>query len=112
MIKITDLERVYRTEEVETVALNKMSLNIAEHEFVAVMGTLGCGKSTLLNIPGMLDKPDAGSFLFNGVEVGGYNENQCGDLRRQRIQSRKHFSSRFGQFNLQFVRFTKILNFG
>ena len=85
MIKITDLERVYRTEEVETVALNKMSLDIAEHEFVAVMGPSGCGKSTLLNILGMLDKPDAGSFLFNGAELSGYNENQCSDLRRQNI---------------------------
>ena len=50
MIKITDLDKIYRTEEVETVALNKMSLEIAEHEFVAIMGPSGCGKSTLLNI--------------------------------------------------------------
>ena len=85
MIKITDLEKIYRTEEVETVALNKMSLEIAEHEFVAVMGPSGCGKSTLLNILGMLDKPDGGSFLFNETEVSGFSENQCSDLRKQNI---------------------------
>jgi putative ABC transport system ATP-binding protein len=85
MIKIVDLEKIYRTEEVETVALNKMSLEINEHEFVAVMGPSGCGKSTLLNILGMLDKPDAGSFLFNEIEVSRFNENQCSDLRKQNI---------------------------
>jgi len=85
MIKITDLEKIYRTEEVETVALNKMSLEIAAHEFVAVMGPSGCGKSTLLNILGMLDKPDGGSFLFNDVEVSGFSENQCSDLRKKNI---------------------------
>ena len=85
MIKITDLEKVYRTEEVETVALNKMSLEIEEHEFVAVMGPSGCGKSTLLNIIGMLDKPDAGSFQFGDTEVSGFSENQCSDLRKENI---------------------------
>ena len=85
MIKITDLEKIYRTEEVETVALNKMDLEVNEREFVAVMGPSGCGKSTLLNILGMLDKPDGGSFLFNETEVAGFNENQCSDLRKQNI---------------------------
>ena len=85
MIKITDLEKIYRTEEVETVALNQMSLEISEHEFVAIMGPSGCGKSTLLNILGMLDRPNAGSFLFNGVEVAGFNESQCCDLRKANI---------------------------
>ncbi|MDR1172827.1 MAG: ABC transporter ATP-binding protein [Bacteroidales bacterium] len=85
MIKITDLEKIYRTEEVETVALNKMSLDIAEHEFVAIMGPSGCGKSTLLNILGMLDKPNSGSFLFNGIEVAKFSENQCSDLRKRNI---------------------------
>ena len=85
MIKIVDLEKIYRTEEVETVALNRMSLEINEHEFVAVMGPSCCGKSTLLNILGMLDKPNGGSFLFNGVEVANFNENECCDLRRQNI---------------------------
>jgi len=85
MIKIIDLEKIYRTEEVETVALNKMSLEISEREFVAVMGPSGCGKSTLLNILGMLDKPDGGSFLFNDVELSGFSENQCSDLRKRNI---------------------------
>ncbi len=69
MIKITQLEKIYRTEEVETVALNKLSLEVKEGEFVAVMGPSGCGKSTLLNILGLLDDPDTGSFIFNGIEV-------------------------------------------
>ena len=85
MIDISELEKVYRTEEVETVALNKMTLAISAKEFVAVMGPSGCGKSTLLNVMGMLDKPDAGSFLFNGIEVSKFTENQCSDLRKQNI---------------------------
>jgi len=85
MIKIVDLEKIYRTEEIETVALNKMSFEVNEREFVAIMGPSGCGKSTLLNILGMLDKPDAGSYVFNGIEVAGFNENQCSDLRKQNI---------------------------
>src|SRR6478609_7039635 len=68
MIKITDLEKIYRTEEVETVALNKLTMEVKEGEFVAVMGPSGCGKSTLLNIVGLLDDPDKGSFIFNGIE--------------------------------------------
>ena len=59
MIKINELEKIYRTEEVETVALNRLSLEVKEGEFVAVMGPSGCGKSTLLNIIGLLDDPDA-----------------------------------------------------
>lgn len=65
MIKITNLEKYYRTEEVETVALNKLSFEIKEGEFVAIMGPSGCGKSTLLNIVGLLDDPDGGSFMFS-----------------------------------------------
>ena len=63
MIKITDLEKIYRTEEVETVALNKLTMEVKEGEFVAVMGPSGCGKSTLLNIVGLLDDPDYDSVL-------------------------------------------------
>lgn len=85
MIKITDLEKVYRTEEVETVALNKISIEVKQGEFVAIMGPSGCGKSTLLNILGLLDDPDAGSFLFNGIEVAGFNERKRADLRKHNI---------------------------
>ncbi len=85
MIKITDLEKIFRTEEVETVALNKMELHVAEHEFVAIMGPSGCGKSTLLNILGMLDEPTSGSYLFNGIEVAKFNENKRSNLRKANI---------------------------
>ncbi|HSC54515.1 MAG TPA: ABC transporter ATP-binding protein [Phnomibacter sp.] len=85
MIKIDGLEKYYRTEEVETVALNKLSLEIKEGEFVAVMGPSGCGKSTLLNIVGLLDDADGGSFRFNGIEVKGYNEKKRADLRKRNI---------------------------
>ena len=64
MIKIKDLEKIYRTEDVETVALNKLSVDVGEGEFVAIMGPSGCGKSTLLNILGLLDDPDSGSFFI------------------------------------------------
>ncbi|WP_417363629.1 ABC transporter ATP-binding protein [Galbibacter sp.] len=85
MIKITDLEKFYRTEEVQTVALNKLSFEVKEGEFVAVMGPSGCGKSTLLNILGLLDDLDGGSFIFNGIEVAGYNERKRANLRKHNI---------------------------
>src|ERR1700753_649489 len=85
MIKITNLEKVYRTDEVETVALNKLTLEVKEGEFVAVMGPSGCGKSTLLNILGLLDDPDAGSFVLNGIEVAHFNERKRADLRKHNI---------------------------
>jgi putative ABC transport system ATP-binding protein len=85
MIKITDLEKIYRTEEVETVALNKLSIEVKEGEFVAIMGPSGCGKSTLLNILGLLDDPDNGSYLFNSIEVAHFNERKRADLRKRNI---------------------------
>jgi len=85
MIKITDLVKIYRTEEIETVALNKMNVEVSEHEFVAIMGPSGCGKSTLLNILGMLDDATSGSFVFNGIEVSKFNENKRSDLRKANI---------------------------
>jgi putative ABC transport system ATP-binding protein len=85
MIKINGLEKIYRTEEVETVALNKLSFEVKSGEFVAVMGPSGCGKSTLLNILGLLDDPDAGSFLFNGIEVAKFNERKRAELRKRNI---------------------------
>ncbi len=85
MIKIANLEKYYRTEDVETIALNKLSLEVKNGEFVAVMGPSGCGKSTLLNILGLLDDPDGGSFLFNGIEVVDFNERKRADLRKRNI---------------------------
>jgi putative ABC transport system ATP-binding protein len=85
MIKIANLEKYYRTEDVETIALNKLSLEVKKGEFVAVMGPSGCGKSTLLNILGLLDDPDGGSFLFNGIEVVDFNERKRADLRKRNI---------------------------
>src|ERR1043165_8648773 len=85
MIKLSALEKIYRTEEVETVALNKLSIEVKEGEFVAVMGPSGCGKSTLLNILGLLDDPDAGSFVFNETEIAKFNERQRADLRKRNI---------------------------
>jgi len=85
MIKIKDLEKIYRTEEVETIALNKLSIEVKEGEFVAVMGPSGCGKSTLLNILGLLDDSDGGSFIFNGVEVSHFNERKRAEMRKHNI---------------------------
>src|ERR1051325_11461341 len=85
MPKIADLEKIYRTEEVETVALNKLSMEVKDGEFIAVMGPSGCGKSTLLNIVGLLDDPDNGSFLFNGIEVAKFNERKRAELRKRNI---------------------------
>ena len=85
MIKITDLTKVYRTEEVETTALNSLSLEVKQGEFVSIMGTSGCGKSTLLNIIGLLDMPNGGSYLFDGTEVAKFKEKQRANLRKANI---------------------------
>lgn len=85
MIKITELQKFYRTEEVETVALNNLSIGVEKGEFVAVMGPSGCGKSTLLNIIGLLDDLDEGSYKFNDIEVAKFNERKRSDLRKHNI---------------------------
>lgn len=85
MIKIENLSKVFRTEEVETTALNNVSLEVKEGEFVAIMGPSGCGKSTLLNIIGLLDNPTSGSYYFNGQEVGHLKEKQRTQVRKGNI---------------------------
>lgn len=85
MITVSNLEKIYRTEEIETVALNKISLDIRDGEFVAIMGPSGCGKSTLLNIIGLLDDMDGGSFMFNGTEVSKFNERRRAEMRKHNI---------------------------
>lgn len=85
MIKINGLRKVYRMEEVETAAIDDLSLHIKKEEFVAVMGPSGCGKSTLLNIIGLLDEPTAGSYLLNGIETAGLGEGRRCDLRKDSI---------------------------
>ena len=76
MIKVKNLQKVFTTEEVETTALNGVTLDIQDAEFVAIMGPSGCGKSTLLNILGMLDAPSAGSYNLYGTEVAKMTESQ------------------------------------
>jgi len=85
MIKTNDLTKIFRTEEVETTALNKINLDVKEGEYVAVMGPSGCGKSTLLNILGLLDNPTAGSYLFNGTEVANLKERDRTVFRKGNI---------------------------
>lgn len=82
MIKTVALEKIFRTEEVETSALNKISIEVKEGEFVAIMGPSGCGKSTLLNILGLLDNPTTGEYYLNGIEVSQYTEAQRTKLRK------------------------------
>ncbi len=85
MISIEHLTKTFRTEEVETVALNGVSLRVDDGEFVAVMGPSGCGKSTLLSILGLLDRPTAGRYYWDGREVGHLGENERTLYRRGRI---------------------------
>lgn len=85
MLKTVDLIKVFRTDEVETTALNKVNMEIGHSEFVAIMGPSGCGKSTLLNIIGLLDNPSDGLFYFNGEEVSKYTEKKRTNLRKANI---------------------------
>ncbi|MBS3797030.1 MULTISPECIES: ABC transporter ATP-binding protein [unclassified Pseudoalteromonas] len=85
MIKLTNLSRVFRTQDVETTALNDINLAVNEGEFLAIMGPSGCGKSTLLSILGMLDSPSSGRFEFLGEDIAGYSEKQLAELRKASI---------------------------
>ena len=82
MIKLENIKKVFRTEEVETWALREVNLEVKEGEFVAIMGPSGCGKSTLLNILGLLDNPTNGTYTLNGKDVSQLKENERTDLRK------------------------------
>lgn len=94
MLKINNLCRTYRTDEVETLALNNVNLEIAAGDFVAIMGPSGCGKSTLLNTIGMLDSPSSGDYFFNEENIAGYSESKLANIRKQ------HIGFIFQNFNL------------
>jgi putative ABC transport system ATP-binding protein len=85
MLTMRELSKVYRTDTVQTTALDAIDLDIAAGEFVAIMGPSGCGKSTLLNMIGMLDSPSSGSYVFNGQEVAGLSEARLADVRKENI---------------------------
>ena len=94
MLQLKNLTKAYRTEDVETLALNNVDIDIGKGEFVAIMGPSGCGKSTLLNIIGMLDSPTDGHYFFMDEDVAGYSEAQLGVIRKQ------HIGFIFQSFNL------------
>ncbi|WP_286233020.1 ABC transporter ATP-binding protein [Thalassotalea sediminis] len=85
MLKLHDLSRVFHTKDIETSALNKVNIEIAAGEFVAIMGPSGCGKSTLLNTIGMLDSPTSGHYWFNDEDVSNYTEGQLANIRKKNI---------------------------
>ena len=85
LLKTTNLSKVYRTDTVETTALNSVDIDIAPGEFVAIMGPSGCGKSTLLNIIGLLDSPSSGQYFVNDEDVSGYNERKRAEVRKSTI---------------------------
>ena len=94
MLSLRTLSRAYRTDTVETTALDAIDLDIVDGEFVAIMGPSGCGKSTLLNILGMLDSPTSGSYRFRDAEVAGLSEPKLADVRK------RHIGFIFQSFNL------------
>ncbi|SMO60881.1 putative ABC transport system ATP-binding protein [Saccharicrinis carchari] len=85
MIKTENLTKVFRTEEIETSALNKVNIHVERGEFMAIMGPSGCGKSTLLNVIGLLDNPTAGRYFFDGAEVGNMKEKNRTQIRKGNI---------------------------
>ena len=85
IIETNNLKKIYRTEEVETTALDRISLKLEEGQFVSVMGPSGCGKSTLLHVLGLIDNPTEGSLQFLGEEVSGYSESKRSAIRKANI---------------------------
>ncbi|MDC1435851.1 ABC transporter ATP-binding protein [Gammaproteobacteria bacterium] len=85
MIKLVDILKTHRTDDLETTPLNNINLEVADGEFLAVMGPSGCGKSTLLNIIGLMDTPTSGLYYFNELELAGFNEKQRAEVRKNNI---------------------------
>jgi putative ABC transport system ATP-binding protein len=94
MIEIKEMTKIYRTETIETTALNRINLHIPQNSFVAIKGPSGCGKTTLLNILGLMDRPSKGEVLLQGVNTVGISEKQRNKLRR------KTMGFLFQKFNL------------
>ncbi len=82
MIKLENIKKIFRTDEIETWAIRDVNLEVKEGEFVAIMGPSGCGKSTLLNILGLLDNPSEGTYILNGKDVSTMKENERTDIRK------------------------------
>jgi putative ABC transport system ATP-binding protein len=85
LLKAVNAEKIYTNADIATIALNKVNLEIADGEFVAIMGPSGCGKSTLLNLLGLLDLPTGGQLLFDGIDVGKLSSGKRADLRKKNI---------------------------
>lgn len=85
MIEVKDLNKVYKTDEIETTSLNNLNFKINEGEFVAIMGPSGCGKSTLLNILGLLDNPTSGEYHFNNVEASKLSQHERTTIRKGQV---------------------------
>jgi putative ABC transport system ATP-binding protein len=85
MIRLKDINKIHRSDEIETTALDRINLDVDPGEFVAIMGPSGCGKSTLLNVIGLLDSPTSGSYKLNGQELAGLAESGRADVRKHNI---------------------------
>jgi len=85
MIQLHEIEKVYRTDRIETVALERVSVEVKEGEFISIMGPSGCGKSTLLNLMGLLDEPTKGEVVINGTLVGSYADSALAAIRNREI---------------------------
>lgn len=85
MIRLIDIQKIHRSDEIETTALDNINLEVQPGEFLSIMGPSGCGKSTLLNVIGLLDSPNGGQYFFNEQQLAGLNENSRADLRKRNI---------------------------
>src|SRR5690606_30714581 len=85
MIRLIDIQKIHRSDEIETTALDNINLEVQPGEFLSIMGPSGCGKSTLLNVIGLLDSPNGGQYFCNEQQLAGLNENARADLRKRNI---------------------------